>query len=201
MGRHQQTITLGGIQIIGTQVSSAMEGDIGIPVTLAAAKEGALTTRTSDSVGTLTMDADHGIIQADLIDIYWTGGVRYGVVVGVVNVNSVPITGGAGDVLPADETDITACVQTEVALVVTGDDIGMLAVGSNRRCHADFQASNDDSLLAVEIVANGVQAWTDGVSIGVNPLAGDSLHHVAVSNGDSAGSASLKIGVNYDAVA
>ncbi len=78
--------------------------------TLAAAKPGRLTTRTSGTVGTLTMESGHGIANAARLDIYWPAGRRYGVVVGTVAGLAVPFTGGNGDALPDDETDITAMV-------------------------------------------------------------------------------------------
>src|SRR5687768_15260880 len=90
--------------------------EIATEVKPAAAKTGSLTTRTSDTVGELTMTAGHLITTGARLDIYWTvagvNGARRGVVVGTVVVNAVPISGGAGDVLPAAATAVTAMVPT-----------------------------------------------------------------------------------------
>lgn len=90
--------------------------------TVTAAKTGQLTTRTSASVGTLTMAAGHGFNTADIIDLFWTGGKRVGVVVGTVATNSVPISGGSGDDLPANLTAITAMLRHAENRAFSGDD-------------------------------------------------------------------------------
>lgn len=71
-------------------------------------KAGTLTTRTSDSVGTLTMDSGHGITTGQGLDLYWDDGdgARIGMVVGTVSGDSVPVSGGAGFVLPSASTSV-----------------------------------------------------------------------------------------------
>lgn len=75
-----------------------------------APEPGSLTTRTSDTVGVITILQGHGLIVNELIDLEWTGGERHG-----VNVDSITpaapndligFSGGAGDVLPAAATAI-----------------------------------------------------------------------------------------------
>ena len=87
---------------------------------LAVAKIGQLTTRTDANTGTLTMAASHGITTGARLDIFWTEagvkGARYGVTVGTVSVNSVPIDLGAGDDLPTNLTAVTAFVPIEEEL-------------------------------------------------------------------------------------
>lgn len=75
-------------------------------VTLAAAKIGQLTTRTDSNTGILTMASGHGITTAARLDLYWTGGSRRGITVGTVSGDSVPISGGAGYVLPTAATAV-----------------------------------------------------------------------------------------------
>ncbi|MBK9128182.1 MAG: hypothetical protein IPM13_10320 [Phycisphaerales bacterium] len=67
-------------------------------------KRGTLTTRTSDTAGTLTMESGHGIATGNTIHVYWDGGKRIGVTVGTVSGTSVPISGGSGDNLPDAST-------------------------------------------------------------------------------------------------
>jgi len=47
----------------------------------------------------------HGIEDADVVDLYWTGGLRYGMTADVTD-DEVTLSGGAGDVLPAAETAV-----------------------------------------------------------------------------------------------
>jgi hypothetical protein len=152
------------------------DGDNPLP----AAKGGALTTRTDDNTGELTMEGGHGITDAARLDVYWDGGSRYGMTVGTVAVNQVPIDGGTGDVLPADETAITAMVPEVITLDVEGDDvIGLVVKGSDLSTVVFREAAAD--ALAVEVLeANGVYSWRDGQS--TNPLAGTTLVSILMSH-------------------
>lgn len=198
------TGSVGGITIQGT-VSRTAEGQISQEVSLPAADAGMLTARVSDSEGTLTMDdAGHGISTGDIVDVYWEGGVRYGMTVGTVSGTSVPIGGvggpGAGDPLPAQDTPVTADVQVVVNTDFDGDDLEIIDVMSTRRGHIDFQDSGSASLHATELKANEPWWWISDTGI-TNPLSGNPVDKAVVSNGDSQNAATLKIGVLYDSVA
>jgi hypothetical protein len=121
--------------------------------------------------------------------------------VGTVATNQVPIDGGAGDILPADETAITAGVPTEEALAVTGDDVLGIEFYSSRR--------------GTIVVADGsdaeITATYDGLGLGdersqlwfeqrdpVNPLAGETIAKVFFSNGDATQSATMRFQALYD---
>lgn len=77
---------------------------------------GTLTTRTSDTVGTLTMStASHGIATGDRFTLRWSSnlfvadgqvGSRRYCLAGTVSGTSVPFTLGTGKVLPAPSTSI-----------------------------------------------------------------------------------------------
>lgn len=82
---------------------------------VAAAKSGSLTTRTSNTVGTLTMAAGHGFVTGNTIDLFWAGGKRLNVILGTVSTNSCPFTSGTGDNLPASSTTITAMVNNAIS--------------------------------------------------------------------------------------
>lgn len=87
-----------------------------------AAKAGTLSTRTSDSVGTLTLGAGHGIETGNVITIFWGSvGYRRLVTVGTVSGTSVPLTNsGSGDVLPDQGTAVTVMVPTALKIPVPG---------------------------------------------------------------------------------
>jgi len=164
--------------------------------TLTAAKTGALTTRTSGTVGTLTMDTGHGINTADLIDIYWlnadgTRGYRYSCVVGTVATNSVPFTGGGGDNLPtlvSGTYAITAKVPQLEPFAYVYTNIVMLNVTSQYPCQAVFLDGSNAVLLAVTVDGpSDGYSWDTGSGI-ANPLSAN-VANVRLSHGSSLGSA------------
>ena len=156
---------------------------------LGAAKEGDLTTRTDNDTGTLTMAAGHGITTGARLDVYWDGGCRYGMTVGTVATNSVPIDGGAGDNLPAAATAITAMVPAEEAVGVTGNNVAAMGAFTNTTASkaAVVWADGSSATLAACVVTGGSDyIWTDQDGT-TNPLAGDTVAKVFVSHGDSTG--------------
>ncbi|MEA1951483.1 MAG: hypothetical protein U9N87_08865 [Planctomycetota bacterium] len=197
IGTIAENIALAGISI-QSSITRTASGQISHEVILSAADAGTLSTRTTDTAGTLTMDdAGHGISTGDIIDIYWTGGVAYGATVGTVSGTSVPFTLAGGDALPAQGTDVTADVQQEINTDFDGDDMKMLAVVSTKRGHIHFQEEDGTDIDAEELSSN--EGWTWASDTGVtNPLAGNPVGQVMASNGDLTGTATLKIGVLYD---
>jgi hypothetical protein len=165
--------------------------------TVAAAKVGQLTTRTSNTQGTLTMASGHGFTDADRLDVYWAGGSRRGMVVGTVSVNSVPLTdSGSGDNLPTNLTAITAMVPREEEFVVTGDDVSALAFYSNKR-GTIVLAESDDGEVAFKVIggATGTQQsyiWSASRDP-VNPVASGDITKVFFSHSDSSASADMRV--------
>lgn len=172
---------------------------------VAAAKTGQLTTRTDADTGTLTMSGGHGITTGARLDIYWSGGSRYGVTVGTVSVNSVPFDGGAGDDLPANLTAVTAMVPTAQTVTVTGDNVKVIRVrnpGRNNPATFAFTQGDDTAIVAyrpaVATASNPTAAgWasTDGSD---NPVAGVTVGKVYLSHGDSTQSLTLDGVVMYN---
>ena len=132
-------ISIGGISV-QSSVTRTEAGQIGHEVALPAGKAGTLTTRTSDTVGDATLATGHGIETGDLVDVYWEGGVRYGVTVGTVSGLAVPLTdSGAGDVLPADETPIVIGLVTVIDTDFVGNNVAMIAALTTKRSHVDIR--------------------------------------------------------------
>ncbi len=199
-GSYKRAFNVAGLSF---GINSSVDSSLAIPwdESVAAAKIGQLTTRTSDTVGTLTMNASHGIITADRLDIYWTisgGGRRYGVTVGTVSVNSVPFSGGAGDNLPVNLTAITAMVPTSLPIVITGNDVVSIATNcpvGGTVVFADASNVTLHPVLATSSIPTYVWTSVDG---GTNPLAGDALAKVFLSHGSSAAASVLTGCVQYD---
>jgi len=181
----------GGGLAIQSSVNRVGTAPIGLSETLPAAKTGTLSTRTSDTVGTLTMDSGHGITTAAVIDLYWDGGVRYGVVVGTVSTNSVPFSLGAGDNLPIATTAITAVVQQNVNLFIDGDETKIIAFALRTNApsarvagHISLYSAADTQIAELDLVSN-VPSIFDLESGIANPFTGDPITYLKASTGGS----------------
>lgn len=188
---HAQSITGGGVTIQPLPIARTNSGAIGLEDTLTAAKTGTLTTRTSDTVGTLTMDTGHGITTGQIIDIYWTGGVQYTVTVGTVSVDSVPFSLGSGDVLPIATTAITAVVQKAINLSIDGDETDILAViletvdkSLRTAGHIQFRDVSNAEVAEIDLVTNVPQVW-DIAGGSANPFTGNVITNLKASQGSS----------------
>jgi len=181
-----QSVSKDGRQYPAIQKKIPAESMIDIVVEPTAAKTGQLTTRTSDTVGTLTMTAGHGIVDANRIDLFWSGGARIGVIVGVVSVNSVPITGGTGDNLPANLTQITAKVAEAFGPAFVGTDAQGLFLVAPANADAVFAFTQADNTLifAKRVAAGDMYAWD--VQSGVtNPITGQTVGKIYISHAAS----------------
>lgn len=160
---------------IGANKSVTSADAVGVVATptIPAAKSGALTTRSSDTAGTLTMEADHGITTAARLDLYWSGGRRLGITVGTVSGTSVPISSGAGDVLPADETAVTAMVPvSEPFAILDTDDVVGLFLSANTNASAVLIDSLSATLATISCTGSqGSYIWQSGNGV-TNPLDG-----------------------------
>jgi hypothetical protein len=180
-------ISGGSVSISSLPVSRTGSGPIGLEDTLPAAKTGTLTTRTDNTAGTLTMSAGHGLTTGQIIDLYWTGGVRYGVTVGTVSTNSVPISSGSGDNLPTAATAITAVVQTSINLLIDGDNTKIIAVcletidkTLRTKAHVQFRDAAGDEIAELDLITNVPQVWDiEGGS--ANPFTGDPITNLKAS--------------------
>jgi hypothetical protein len=196
---HTQSISGGGVSIQPLAITRTNSGAIGLQETLVVAKTGTLTTRTDDTDGELTMAASHGITTAAVIDLYWSTGVRYGVVVGTVATNAVPISGGAGDNLPTASTAITAVVQMSINLAIDGDATDILAMivetadtSLRTAAHVEFRDSANDQIAEIDLVTNVPQVW-DIAGGSANPFTGDPITNLKASQANSETAATLKI--------
>lgn len=170
------------------------DGEVTKNPSLAAAKAGTLTVRTSNSVGTLTMDTGHGIITGDRLDLYWTDPTtgaaksRYGITVGTVATNSVPITSGAGDNLPLVDAVISAMVPVLETLPVDNAAMQALLAGCQYPANIIIRDSVP-AVIAAIFIEGGVDTYEWDVSNGItNPFATDAVD-VYLSHGYTGGSA------------
>lgn len=203
---HGQSVSGGGLSIQAS-VSRTGSGSIALSDTVVAAKSGTLTTRTDNNTGTLTMASGHGFTDGQIIDIYWDGGVQYGVVIGTVSVNSVPIDSGIGDNLPSASTAITAALRTTANVYIDGDNTKLIAVLLSTldrtiatAGHAEFYDAADDLIAELDLVTNVPRVF-DIEGGATNPFTGDPITYVKLSQANTSATetyAVTVIGV-YDA--
>lgn len=185
-----------GSETLEQSTSNSVDNGVTHQPSVPAAKAGNLTTRTSDTVGELTMATGHGITTGLILDIYWSGGKRYGVTVGTVSVNQVPFSLGSGDNLPADEFAITAMIPVvEIAAIPTATVKGIGAyspvIGIVR-----FLKADDTVLKLADLAAGGKYTWVDGSGV-TNPLAFD-VAKVTFSHGQATAQTEMKALAAYN---
>ena len=117
----------GGISV---QQSVTRSGDLTVAaqVTLPAGKAGTLSTRTDDNTGQLTVASGHGITASDTVDVYWSGGRRYGVDVTATASTTIDIDLGSGDNLPTQGTAVVVCKQVVANVMIDGDNAKLVVV-------------------------------------------------------------------------
>ena len=117
----------GGISV---QQSVTRSGDLTVAaqVTLPAGKAGTLSTRTDDNTGQLTVASGHGITASDTVDVYWSGGRRYGVDVTATASTTIDIDLGSGDNLPTQGTAVVVCKQVAANVMIDGDNAKLVVV-------------------------------------------------------------------------
>ncbi len=195
MAQNQVTITksfnLAGISFSETTL---LAGDVavGANVPVPVAKTGTLTTRTSDTVGELTMaSGSHGIVTGQRIDLYWPGGYIIGATVGTVSGAAVPFDvdpdGEASAVLPATSVVFQAATPVKRSLGFIGDNAILVAFQcAQRSLFAMVESDSTTIVHSRENEGGTVQEWYDKDGT-TNPLAGDSPVFVYMSHNSTTG--------------
>ena len=165
------------------------------PISLPAADAGTLSTRTTDTSGVATI-AGTALQIGDTIDIYWDGGRRYDVDVDNVVGDDVTFSGGAGDILPAESTALTAAEQVSIETDFNGARLVAIGALVNVRGHLSFREGSATE-LSVDLTAKEAWFWVDQ-STAANPLASTVVDTVKASQAGSIAAATLDMGVLYD---
>jgi len=164
-----------------------------------AAQTGVLSVRTSDTVGTITMDSgSHTVSTGDRIDLYWSGGSRRGVTVGTVAGTSVPISAGAGDILPAATTAVTVAIASSVPVDVNGTNAQAIVFSTGgAKGTLVLTDSGDVEKYARVIEANGADIWylNNG---DVNPITGQTIAKAYLTHDDAVNAQTMKLAVSYN---
>ncbi len=207
----QTTVSAGGVSI-NARAQRTAEGQIGESIgtdRLPAAKTATAWTQTDADTGVATLSSGHGLTTGQEVDVYWSGGVRYGCSISVSG-DDVTIDGGAGDDFPASGTDVIVAPLVYVDTDFDGDDLGdadtlkgLIAIFGKYRCHWHFKTSEasgvSGSLMARELQAGEAWSWVSGQGQD-NPLTGVPVDRICVSNGDGTYANELKLVVLRDNV-
>ena len=201
-GSVSMTFSLPGVSIQAT-VSKPSSG--GLPaqsVSVLNAAAGTLTTRTDNTNGTLTLGANHGISNADIITIFDdnTGTVSYLATVGTVAGNSVPFTGAAGAVLPVVNSTVTVGKVVDLDVDFDGDNVRILAAQMTTLGHVVFEDAGNTAIANATLTANQPWMYIDGVTAS-NPLTGNAVDQIRLANGNSASNGTFKLGGTYNSEA
>lgn len=169
-------------------------------VDLPAGDGGELTTRTSDTVGTATMDeASHSITTGMTVNIFWDGGVRYGVTVGTVSGTSVPFSLGSGDNLPIATTGLTITEVVTATVAIDGDQIQMIGIENQvdddtetMDAHVQFLDSGSAEIAELDLSVNTPLIY-DIAGGDTNPFTGNPIESISAANGSTSNAAKLRI--------
>lgn len=134
----------------------------------------------SSTPGTMTMAEGHGFVESDVVDVYWTGGCRFGCAVGVVDGTAVPLTGGSGDALPAEDTAITMAEQTVIDVDFVGNKVKVAVVACPKRGHVSFRDDVPAEIAGDELIAGEGWSYFSG-GPQANPLADETVASVVLS--------------------
>jgi len=192
-----QTMRIGSLMMQGT-LSKTEDGVIEQQPTLPAGSAGVMTDKTDADTGKMTLVGTHGITTDDFVDIFWADGCRYGCDVTVVSGQDVTVdVVGFGDDLPANTTVLVCTKRVTIDTDFDGDLMEMLGMclQTCTRGHVEFLTEADVSKLAVELVEG--QLYNFVKDVGANPLTGDPVGKLQISNGTTTAGV-LNFGVLYD---
>lgn len=187
--------SLGGLSYT-EQRSISGSGQLSVNLAMSLAQPGTIGS-VSGNAGTVTMtNSGHGITTGARVDVYWSGGQRYGVTVGTVSGTSVPLTSsGGGTSLPANGTAVTVVIPVSEPLSFVGNNINVLLitnVGVEGSLPAQITIADSGNLLNVALNPNTVYQWYVNSGV-VNPLAGATPTQIWLSSGDATNVATLSV--------
>lgn len=194
--------TVGGVQFAQLRNVSS-EAAIVQERTVGAAQAGTLTTRSSNTAGTITMGSGgHTVTTGARVDLYWTesgtAGCRRGVTVGTVSGTSVPITGGSGDNLPSAAVAIKVAIPVSFSTPLTGNKVKALLLGApEAKTQFVLCSSGNTEELYKQVPQGGVFSWDSG-SLETNPISGDTIVNTWISHDDTTGSKKVQFAAPFD---
>jgi hypothetical protein len=186
IGNHTETISVGGRlmqrNVDKTGGSEVIIGGSASPVTLTAPSPVGTWVKSDANTATGTLTGGHGWGDgAHTCDVFWAGGMRYGVVI-TVSTNAIGLEGGTGTDFPGNSnTTVVAAIQQQVNVAIDGDLAAIVGVLATVPAHVDFQDASSDSICPLLLVANEPNMWDSSMS--TTPYTGDPITKAMVTNG------------------
>ena len=189
---------IGSVSIDAT-VSRDYEGEVVNQGTLPAGKAGTLGTRTDNDTGVVNLSAGHGLQNGDKVDVFWSGGSRFGMGA-TVSSNDVTIDAGGGDNLPLATTAVVVTKRVPIDMAFSGDKLKMLAACcKTNRIRVSFETAAGASLYSRDLPAGEPLTWVSDQGI-TNPLAGGAVGCVQATNGQADAAATIAVGAKIDSM-
>lgn len=186
-GNYSSNFSAGSISINSLNSYSA-DGADGREVELPIGRAGTLSTRTDANTGIATVESGHGISLGSQVDVFWDGGVRYGMDTPVVGATTISLEGGEGDDLPDADTEIVVAPQQLIEISFGADRLKAIGImmriltGVSAMGHAAFYNTDNQEVSAFHMTS-GVMVFQDE---NTNTFAGQTntdVSYVLASNG------------------
>jgi hypothetical protein len=177
------SLTVAGLTI-SSSIEREQESSDRIALDVPAGLAGSLTTRTDDNTGVVTLASGHGILTDDVVSIFWAGGFASAATVSGSTATTVTFDVDSGDTLPIATTSVVVSKKATHELLLNGDSLDMFAIKNTQRCCIAFLDDESAAALTYEIAEREGRFWVSGMGF-VNPLAGESIESVSISNGST----------------
>jgi len=185
-GTYNLTISALGILVQGEAARTGTQGIDAIDDTLPVGHAGTLTTAT------IALVTGHGHTTGTF-DVHGAGWCRYGCTVTIAG-DTGTVAGGAGDALADGAVVMTPAIVKDATF--DGDNVVLIGVGVSRQTSIRFM--HDATVkAAILLVAGASWGWAEDLAV-TNPIAGDHITSIEVSNGDATYTSALKMtGLQY----
>ena len=162
------------------------------------ASTGTLSTRTSNTVGVLTLAAGHGIQNGDKIGLYNSGGWIANANVTGVSTNLISITTITGGyTLPVLNSAIIAGKIVTTACVISTDDVKAFSVAHTSSGRATIR-NNTDELYNKIFATAGIFAWYTGADYASNLTSGENADTFEASTSSTTNDQTVRLAILRD---
>ncbi|MDD4891339.1 MAG: hypothetical protein PHU85_15565 [Phycisphaerae bacterium] len=152
-------------------------------------------TYGSASTGTADMPTGHGIESEDLVDVYWADGFRAGLTATVTD-DSVALSGGTGDDLPADDTAVILCVQVAVNAAFDADALALIVASATARSILTL-TDDEAGVHTFELLTTAGLLWHNQ-SATTNPLDGKTIVSATMSTTNTTAEKTVTFAIGFD---
>lgn len=176
------------------------DGVVGLNPTAAAADAGELTTRSSASAGVITVTSTDLVTGNEGV-LTWedaSGNLkhRYNVALTVAG-TEITISGGAGDDLPAQDSDINIGLQVQANGTFDFDDVEVFCVHANVRGVIAFMDGTDTEKLVMDMDASKIALWKRDSGF-PEPMTGTPVTYALFGSGSTTTAFTPKVLALYD---